>query len=750
MTELYSSDPEDSSLPPIVREAKERFKRTQSFEARARANYLNDIKFANADAYNGWQWPNDLRRTRDLDDKPTLTINKTQQHNLHIINDAKQNKPGIRIRPTGNGATFEAARLFNGIIHHIEYISNAQTAYMNAVEFQVETGWGYWRLSVDYSGPETFEKEIFINIIPNPLAVLIDPDAKEKDKSDMLFALIFEDIEREQFKKMHPKYKDMDLNPALGAEDEWITRDHVRIAEYFRKVKRTDKFVRVKHPLTGALFQGFLSKLDKEHHDSIIADPDTIWREVEVDEVEWFLIIGDEIAEKKIWPGKYIPVVPLFGKETNIDGEMDRKGHTRALIDPQRMYNFWSSSATEQVALQSKTPYIAPAEAIEGYETYWESANVVNHSVLPYNGLDDEGNPIAPPSRQMPPEMARAYIDGLQIASNEMMMVSGQYQAMMGAPSNERSGKAITERQRQGDNATYHFIDNLGNAIRLTGKMLIDLIPKIYTEKRIMQIMAEDGEDIEVEIDPRAQQSLVQHVDEDGKVIKRIFNPNVGRFEVQSDIGPDYGTGRQQTFEALTTIISQAPQLMSVIGDLLLRAADFPMADEAAQRLKRMTPPQALGQGPTAQEQQLQQQVQQLQQLLGKLTFENQKHKVELKGKDQLRDIDAYKAETDRMKVLAAGIDPEEIAKLVTQLLVDSMATPLAPIEAQNNQQAPTFPQGTLPLAPLHSIPPGVRIGEGGQGFIKNMAGNPNFIPVGNIDQGIPHPFKPGKVLRRV
>jgi len=703
LTELYlDSDPQYGDLPPIVKEAKERFNRTQSYEARARANYLNDIKFANADAYNGWQWPNDLRRTRDLDDKPTLTINKTQQHNLQIINDAKQNKPGIRIRPTGNGATYEAAQIYNGIIHHIEYISNAQTAYMNAVQFQVETGWGFWRLSTDYAGPESFDQEIFINIIPNPLAVLIDPDAKEVDKSDMMFALIFEDIEKHEFLAMYPEYKNMDLNPALGAEDEWITRDHVRIAEYFRKVKKKEKFVRVRHPLSGQMFQGYLSKIDKEHHEGILADPDTIWREVELDQIEWYLIIGEEAVEKKIWPGKYIPIVPLFGRETQIDGEMDRKGHTRALIDPQRMYNYWSSSATEQVALQSKTPYVAPAEAIEGYETYWESANVVNHSVLPYNGLDDEGNQIAPPQRQMPPEMARAYLDGLQIASNEMMMVSGQYQSMMGAPSNERSGKAITERQRQGDNATYHFIDNLGNAIRITGKMLIDLIPKIYTEKRIMQIMAEDGEDIEIEIDPKAQQSLIQHVNEEGKVIKRIFNPNVGRYEVQADIGPDYGTGRQQTFDALTTIISQAPGLMNIIGDLLLKAADFPMADEAAQRLKRMTPPQALGQGPSMSEQQLQQQLQQLQQALGKLTFDDQKHKLELKGKDQLRDIEAYKAETDRMKVLAPGFDVNDVAKLAAQLIMDSLQTSLAPIEAQNNQQAPQFPQGSLPLASIH------------------------------------------------
>ena len=146
-------------------------------------------------------------------------------------------------------------------------------------------------------------------------------------------------------------------------------------------------------------------------------DPETKSRDIIEQEVEWFLIVGNEVVDRKIWPGKYIPIVRVIGEETVIDGQLDRKGHTRALKDPQRTYNYWTSSAVEHVALQSKTPYIAPVQAIEGLETYWESANRDNHAILPYNGLDDSGNPIPAPARQAAPEFSPAYMQGMRFAA---------------------------------------------------------------------------------------------------------------------------------------------------------------------------------------------------------------------------------------------------------------------------------------------------------------------------------------------
>lgn len=253
----------------------------------------------------------------------------------------------------------------------------------------------------------------------DPLAIYLDPDINEVDGSDARFGFVFEDMPREIFEKQYPQFKGKVPRNTLSEGGDWITKDHVRVAEYYRKTEKKDLLISLPTGVVKA------SDLPAEMRAELLEDPKTKTREILTQQIEWFLIAGDEIAEKREWPGKYIPIVRVIGEETVIDGQLDRKGHTRALKDPQRTYNFWTSAAVEHVALQSKTPYIGPAQAIEGYETFWQSANRDNFSILPYNGLDDAGNPIAAPQKQAPPEFSPAYMQGMQVAAQEMMVVSG-------------------------------------------------------------------------------------------------------------------------------------------------------------------------------------------------------------------------------------------------------------------------------------------------------------------------------------
>jgi hypothetical protein len=238
----------------------------------------------------------------------------------------------------------------------------------------------------------------------------------------------------------------------------------------------------------------------------------------------------------------------------------------------------------------------------------------------------------------------------------------------MGAPSNEKSGKAIEERQRQGDNATYHFIDHLAAAIRFTGKILIDLIPKIYDTPRIVRILGEDGTGEPVELDPQAKQAYAEQLNEDNAVVRRIFNPNVGRYDVQADIGPDYGTKRQEAFNALTQIVMRSEELMPIIGDLVFKAADFPMADEVAERLARMVPAQALGGEP--------QEVINLKTQVGQLQNALEACIKELAQEKKKVGVEAYKAETDRI-ALGKDIDPMALVPAIHDAIVQALQNPL-------------------------------------------------------------------------
>jgi hypothetical protein len=446
----------------------------------------------------------------------------------------------------------------------------------------------------------------------------------------------------------------------------------------------------------------------KAMYELVKGDPSTTTRDVVSDEVEWFKLAGNSIIDRRPWAGRYIPIVRVIGEETIIDGKMDRKGHTRGMKDPQRMYNYWSSEGTAQVALQTKSPYLAPVESIEGLETYWGRSNIDDTAVLPYNGITEDGRTIAPPQRSQPPQMAQAFIEGMKICENQLMMASGQYQSQFGANENATSGKAINERQRQGDNATYHFIDGLAIGIKYTGKILIDLIPKIYDTERVIRILAKDGTESHVQIKPDAQDSYKEVSGPDqqqDKSVAAIFNPNVGRYEVESDVGPGYATRRQEAFNAMTQIAAQNPEFMKIGGDLLWKSADFPLADELAERWAKTIPANITGDGPSEEVQQMQQQLQQAHDAVASL------HQ-QLTDKEKEIHIKGYDATTKRLTAMGnAGpiVDQSQLEPVIRQIIL-SMFTASNP-ETANEQpeqapqqgqpdpsQQPAQPQGAHPM----------------------------------------------------
>lgn len=643
-------------LEAVFLEAKTRFTTCNSIESDCRQRFLEDYKFAEADSDNGYQWPNRLFQQRDIAGKPCLTINETRQHNLQIINDAKQNKPGIKIRPTGGGATAESAKIWQDIVRHIEYISNAQRAYDKATEFQVKGGWGFIRLVTDYASPDTFDQEIYIVPVADPTSVFLDPHAQQPDKSDANYGFIFRDLDKETFESLYPEYADAAGQSPLGEDSIfWTDNSHVRVVEYYRRVNEPDLLLSYIDPADNVRHYARASIIGEELSTKMQALPGTQVRETFNTKVYWYLIIGNKVRDTTEWPGKYIPIIMVIGEETVIEGQLDRKGHTRAMKDPQRIYNYWSSAAVEQVALQGKTPWLAPVESIEELGEYWNTANVNNFAVLPYRATGDNGEPLTfRPERIEGAKMADAYLQGMQITRQELSMVSGQYEQNMAQPGNERTGAAINARQRQGNNATYHYIDNLAMAITLIGKQIIDLVPKIYDTERVLRITADDGEDYDLNVNPNAKQAFAQEQDAKGKAISRVFNPRVGQYEVIADVGPDYATKREEAWNAYSLILTQNPQLVNIIGDLLFRAADFPHAEEAAKRLKNMVPAEATGTGPSAEVQSLKMQIQNTQNALAAALNEIAKKQGKLDDKDLVRDVDIYKAETERLKAIGA------------------------------------------------------------------------------------------------
>lgn len=716
---------DEEKYTKILRRAQDRFKQCEDWESYARRCFLDDLKFANADPDNKFQWPTKLYQDRELDNRPALTINKTRQHNLNIINDARMNKPGIKYRAAGNGATAESARIWDGIARHIEYQSNAPAHYDYATTYQVEAGIGYLRVTTDYVDENSFDQEIYISSIADPLCVYLDPDARAPAKEDARFGFIFEKMPKDQFERKYPQYVKYAGQTMLGVSD-WCDDDHVMVVEYFEAEDIQDELLMFQQDGQDVtLLRSELVKIDPKS--PALKDPLTRKRPTSRRQIHYHFIVGNHVVEEeeKIWIGNTIPIIPVIGEETIIEGRMDRKGHTRAMKDPQRMYNYWASAAVEYGALQTKTPWIVGVESVEGFEEYWATANRQNHAYLPYKSVGDDGKPLPPPQRVEPPVPSPVALKGMEVANVEMQMVSGQYENQLGMQGNERTGKAIAERQRQGDRATYHFIDHLAIAIRQIGKIILDLVPKVYDTQRIVMILAENNESLEVKLDPMLKQAHALELDENNQVIARVLNPSIGKYEVMADVGPGYATKREEAFNALTLILTQNPGLTSIIGDIMFRAGDFPMAEEAAERLKRMVPPQALGQGPSQNEQMLMQQVQQLQAALQATMDELTKEKGKSQARLEKREVEVYDAITKRINVVGKqGLDALQLKQLQNEVVKEAQEVPISDTYEGHQDQMP----GRPPLED-HEMPPGAFRGPDGHAYA-------------------PHPEMPGTLAR--
>lgn len=669
-------DPTKSGDDRILHRARKRFLRCKEYYGDAYKNSLDDTKFALQDDRNHFGWPQNIynARTAPGKNKPCLTINIVEPHNRLVINEAMQNKISIRVRATGGDATAEAGEGMQALVERTENISSAMIAYRNAIENQINGGFGWLYLETQFIGPKSFDQDIYIRHAEDPRAVFKDLDTKEPDGSDAGFGFIFNKMSRDKFNREHPKFKNRVGMSALGDDVLWVTDKHVLVATYYERTGKNDELIHYTLP-DGTEFTGHRSKMEADSSpelvDAVIAQIDSgeidgQYRDVITQDVNWYLIGGDCILKRgdkpsTRWIGEYVPIIPCYGRMSVIEGKMDCKGLTRAQISPQQMLNYSASGSVEFGALQSKTPYIGPSRAFESNEEQWANANNENPAFLAYDDWvqeeGEEGRPVAKPERQEPPQTAPVYMQGMQDAERWAMMATGQFQSKMGEEDQQAaaSGKAINARNRQGDVATQDFAEHQADMFRLLGKMLIGIYPKLYDTKRVLHIEGEDLTKRIITIDPDAEEAFKKTKRETDTAEEIIFNPNVGEYEVVSDPGPNFATQRQQSWEAMTQIIAQNQALTDVIGDLAVKNGDFAGAQEMGERLKaniKHDKPWLFddGQNPTLMA--LQTQFAAAQKLNGELLTKLADMQIKLRGRDERHDIDAFKAESERMRVI--------------------------------------------------------------------------------------------------
>lgn len=701
----------------IVEIAKDRYDRASDFYSPNRMLALEDTRFAMGDSDNGWQWPAEIYRDRsNVNKKPCLTINTTAQHCNQIINNIRQNRPAARVLPVDNGADKKTAEILAGMIRSTQSVSTADTAHDLAAEHAIYGGEGYWRIVTEYESYDSFNQIILIKAIPNPRLVLIDPDAVEPDRSDAKWGFIFEDIPRQ---KCEEEYPDLDCS-SWGNQDPrgWVQKDMVRRAEYFWCEYIADKLYQLENG--AAVLESDLPDGAKVYGKMLNVEGQMIGilneRATKRKQWKWCKLVGgsDKPIEERDWPGSYLPIITVVGKELNVDGQIVRKGIVRDLKDSARMVNYSYSAAVETLALQNKVPYLASAEAIEGFEEIWGAANLDNRAYLPWNEFDEQNRQISMPKRQEPAVMPSAQVQMLQLSTEQMRAASGQQNANFGIKSEAQSGIGIQRLKVQGETATFHFPDNLVRALKYEAKVLIDLYPKVLDTKQIVRMLGLNGVDKKAMLDPDLDAAYLESTEKD---IEGIFNPNVGKYDVTIDTGPSFQTQRQEASAAMTEIASKDPGFMQIAGDLYWRNMDVPGSDELAKRYEKILPP-ALQDGEGDQVAMLGQKLQaaeqtvmQAKELVGKMNeriqdlekqANTEKTKVLTAGmKDETdrakqvdtHNVDAYKAETERLKAVLPLMKPEAANAVIRQTVLEVLDTP--PLE--QDREAIRNPAQPLP-----------------------------------------------------
>jgi hypothetical protein len=698
----------DKDSANVLATARHRMTMAVAAYSESREDELDDLRFAAGSPDNHWQWPADVLATRGsvqgqtINARPCLTINKLPQHVKQVTNDQRQNRPSGKVIPADDKADVEVAEIFDGIVRHIEYISDADVAYDTACENQVTYGEGYIRLLTEYCDDDTFDQDIKIGRIRNSFSVYMDPTIQDPCGADAEWCFITEDLLRDEYERQFPDAQPLSSLEQQGVGDQslsqWINEDVVRIAEYFYA-----EYEKATLHLYSNNITVFADSPDAKQMKMMGIKPIKT-RLVDRRKIKWCRINGYEILDEREWAGKWIPVIRVIGNEFEVDGRVFVSGIVRNAKDAQRMYNYWVSQEAEMLALAPKAPFIGYGGQFEGYESQWKTANTTNWPYLEVNPdvTDGQGSVLPLPARAQPPMASSGLLQAKAGASDDIKSTTGQYDSSLGATSNERSGKAILAREKQGDTGTYHYVDNLARAIRYCTRQIVDLIPKIYDTQRIARIIGIDGEANSARIDPMQPEPVRKIVDQMGNTIEKIYNPGVGKYDVCVTTGPSYMTKRQEAMDAMSQILQGNPQLWAVAGDLFIKNMDWPGAQEMAKRFEKTIDPKLLAdddKSPALQqaEQQMQAMGQEMEQMHAMLQSVAQSMEA------QELSIKRYEAETKRISATMAGMTPDQVQDVVLgtihgmmesgDLMPQNSGMPEMPAQEMMGEQPPMPPE---------------------------------------------------------
>jgi hypothetical protein len=548
----------------LLERARLHFKFATEAEEAQREREREDLRFQVPE----FQWTDQAKKDRE--GRPTLSINKLDQPRQLILNQMRAADLGVQIAPLSEDADPDTAEMLQGLYRSIER-DGGELARFWAFDRAVSAGRGYYRILTEYdpSGGMKGDQRIVLKRIYHQDGVLLDPAAQEPDWSDGCFAFVLTWMSADKFKEEFPNAKQtpstkLEWEQSKRTIPEWVRDDDVLVAEYWTK----------------------------EYSEG---------DEYEPPKVKVSKVCGWEVLEaERDWPGQYIPIVPVVGRELQpFDEERRLVGLIGPAKDGQTLYNFAASTLVERMSLEPKAPFVGAAKQFEGYEAWWKQANRALLPYLPYNHV--EGLP-APQRAQIDASGMSIAMMALQEADQFIQASTAVFDPSLGRlPQKERSGKAILALQQQADAGTSHYLQNLADiSMKYEAKVILDLIPKIYDrpERVIRIIHGDDRKSTAVMIgapyttDDKKRPQLVQGWNPQQSAPMpegaKYYDLSRGVYDVSISIGKAFQTRLDEGREKIGELLSAKPELFMMMGDIFLNYADWPGSKDMAKRMEKI------------------------------------------------------------------------------------------------------------------------------------------------------------------
>lgn len=626
------------SQEDFLADMRKQYEADLDFDRINREQALDDKKFAA-----GEQWdPIVLEQRKGL---PCLVINNIPQFTAQLVGDWRESRKAIKVVPA-NEEDVDVASIRGDLIRSIEEHSRANRVYDQAFESLVQCGDGAFRVSVEYAYDDVFDQDIFLRPIEDALATVWDRYSVDPTGRDAKRVYVDDRIPKDEFKRKWPEHDadelgDSSLLNTISMAG-WCDEHSYKVTEYWRLIERKR--------LIAMFGNGKQFIIDDDNMDAIIeANGAPIKTRVSwCTYAQMHLCTGFAILSG---PYEYrlnrLPIIRMSGRVTNVGGRRVRYGLVRFMKDAVRLKNFWRSVAAEQLGYAPKAKWIAPESAVEGREDAFRKAHLSRDPLLIYNDGAEAAPELIPP-----PPVEASLLNEAAVNAQDMKDITGIHDASLGIRSNETSGRAIHARQREGDIASLTFYDNADQAVLEAGDVINQLIPQVIDGTRTMRLLGEDQQQKFIRVnDPMDPNSI---------------DLSVGKFDVALSTGTSYTTRRVEAAQAMMDAIQVWPQLMTVAGDLVARAQDWPGADKIAERLEQ-----------SMQQSQIDpQEVAKMQEEMQKLQMENATLKLEVKNKADKIPIDLYNAETQRIRALSDHeVDANEMEMEAIRLILDGSKT---------------------------------------------------------------------------